>query len=152
MIGVSFGGSVATMLSGGVMNEVLDLGLANKGLAVQSMVGLVPAIEYRGDAEWEFSKLDTPLFLVMAEMDDSVLLKPTMALFEKHADTKLQVVVLRDEGHFVSEQKWNIAQRLTLAKLKQDLLGDQAAKASLQQLRKDKAFKEAELYLDRLGD
>ena len=145
LIGVSFGGSVATILAGGIMNTVLDLKIPSQLAKVKSVVGLVPALNYGADTTWDFSSLNNSLFLVMAEKDENVLLAPTLELFAKHSDTKVQIISLKDEGHFVSAEKWQIAQRLTLAKLKADLLHDTESFQALDMLHKQKHFEQLDV-------
>ncbi|MFT5674924.1 MAG: hypothetical protein ACI808_000852 [Paraglaciecola sp.] len=149
LIGVSFGGSVAAILAGGIMNTVLDLKIPSQLAKVKSVVGLVPALNYGADTTWDFSSLSNSLFLVMAEKDENVLLAPTLELFSKHADTKVLIISLKDEGHFVSAEKWQIAQRLTLAKLKADLSHDTKSWQALDMLRKRKHFEQLDVVMPK---
>lgn len=151
VIGVSFGGSVAAVLAGGVMNEHHNDGLHLNKVKVNSMIGLVPALEYRGEARWDFSGLKVPLFLIMAERDQSVPLVPTINLLAKHPYAPVQIMMLRDEGHFVSDEKWQIAQRLTLTRLKADLLNNDEAKTALRNIESTKSFTESKLLLNSLN-
>lgn len=150
VIGVSFGGSVALALSGAQLNAYRGLALPKQLVTLRSVIGMVPATTYRGGAKWDFSNLTLDPLLIMAEKDESVELAPALALIDGNKDYSPDVIMLREEGHFVSDAKWHIARQLVLLKLRSALHDDQEAGTTLGNIIRTGDF--AEIQVVRRAD